>query len=238
MSLLIDKLERRDRLTDIEKVALVDVLEPLRHVRAQSDIVAEGSRPNHSTLLTSGFAGRYITLADGRRQITEISVPGDFVDLHSLLMKQMDHGVVALTDVTVQNAPHGRLRRLTEDHPHLTRLLWLDTIIDAAIHRQWIAAMGRRTGLGQLAHLLAELYLRLEVVGDARDHAFELPLSQTVLGDALGLSSVHVSRLVGDLREAGLVQWSPPQVRILDWAGLIAEAEFDATYLRLQRDPV
>jgi len=238
MSLLIEKLERRDRLTDVEKAALVDVLDAPRHVRAQSDIVTEGSRPHHSTLLTAGFAGRYVTLADGRRQITEISVPGDFVDLHSLLMKQMDHGVVALTDVTVQNAPHGRLRLITEEHPHLTRLLWLDTIIDAAIHRQWIAAMGRRTGLGQLAHLLAELYLRLEVVGLARDWAFELPLSQAVLGDALGLSSVHVSRLVGDLRDGGLVQWAPPHVRILDWDGLIAEAEFDATYLRLHQDPV
>lgn len=238
MSALIEKLERRDRLSDAEKAALSDLLEPPRIVKAQADIVSEDSRPHHSTLLIDGFAGRYVTLADGRRQITEISVPGDFVDLHSLLMKQMDHGVVALTDVTVCNAPHSRLRTITENHPHLTRVLWLDTIIDAAVHRQWIAAMGRRTGLAQLAHLLAELYLRLEVVGRARGHAFDLPLSQAVLGDALGLSAVHVSRLVGDLRESGLVQWTPPSVRILDWEGLVAAAEFDPTYLRLQRDPV
>lgn len=238
MSLLTEKLERRDRLSDTEKAALADLLEPVRVVKAGADIVCEHSRPHHSTLLTAGFAGRYVTLGDGRRQITEISVGGDFVDLHSLLMKQMDHGVVALTDVTVANAPHGKLRKITQDHPHLTRVLWLDTIVDAAIHRQWIAAMGRRTGLAHLAHLLAELYLRLETVGLARDHAFDLPLSQPILADALGLSAVHVSRLVGELRDARLVQWTPPLVRITDWDGLVAVAEFDPTYLRLQRDPV
>lgn len=238
MSLLTEKLERRDRLSEAEKAAIADLLEPPRIVRAGADIVSEHSRPHHSTLLSAGFAGRYITLADGRRQITEISVPGDFVDLHSLLMKQMDHGVVALTDVTVANAPHGRLRKITEEHPHLTRVLWLDTIVDAAIHRQWIAAMGRRTGLAKLAHLLCELYVRLEIVGQARDHWFELPLSQPVLADSLGLSAVHISRLVGELRDEGLVQWTHAGVTIVDWDELVAVAEFDPTYLRLQRDPV
>jgi len=238
MSLLTEKLERRDRLSEAEKAALADLLEPPRTVPAGADIVSEHSRPHHSTLLATGFAGRYVTLADGRRQITQIGVAGDFVDLHSLLMKQMDHGVVALTDVTVANAPHGKLRKITEDHPHLTRVLWLDTIVDAAIHRQWIAAMGRRTGLAQLAHLLAELYLRLELVGQARDHVFELPLSQPVLADSLGLSAVHISRLVGELRDSRLVEWTHPFVRITDWDRLVAVAEFDATYLRLQCDPV
>ncbi len=238
MSLLTEKLERRDVLTDTERATLADLLEPPRQVKAQSDIVSEHSRPDHSTLLLSGFAGRYVTLADGRRQITQIGVAGDFVDLHSLLMKQMDHGVVALTDVVVANAPHAGLRKITQDHPHLTRVLWLDTIVDAAIHRQWMAAMGRRTGLAQLAHLLAELYLRLEVVDLARENVFELPLSQAVLGDALGLSAVHVSRLVVDLRESGLVQWVHPNVRITDWDGLVRVAEFDPTYLRLHREPV
>lgn len=238
MSPLIEKLERRDRLATEEKAALADLLEPARLVKAQTDVVSEHSRPTHSTLLLSGFTGRYVTMNDGRRQITELNVAGDFVDLHSLLMKQMDHGVVALTDVTVANAPHSKLRTITEEHPHLTRVLWLDTIIDAAIHRQWLAAMGRRTGLAQLAHLLAELYLRLEVVGLASDHSFELPLSQSVLGDAMGLSAVHVSRLVGDLREAGLVRWSHPRVTISDWEGLLTCAEFDPTYLRLHSEPV
>ena len=238
MNHLIEKLARRDQLNDEERHALLEVLEPPRLVLAKKDIVSEHDRPNHSTLLIAGFSGRYVTLPDGRRQITEISVPGDFVDLHSLLMKQMDHGVVALTTVTVANAPHDRLRRLTENHPHLTRLLWLDTVVDGAIHRQLIASMGRKTGLGQLAHLVVELYVRLEVVGLAADLSYDLPLSQTMIGDALGLSAVHVSRLVGELRERNLVDWTQSRVTIANWPGLVAEADFDPTYLRLHREPV
>ena len=144
---LVDKLSLRDRLSDEEVAALDKALEPPRSVPAGADIVREHTRPSASTLLISGFSARYSTLEDGSRQITEINVSGDFIDLHSLLMKQMDHGVVALTDCTYAAAPHSRLIELTERYPHLTRLLWLDTIIDAAVHRQWLVAMGRRSGL-------------------------------------------------------------------------------------------
>ena len=238
MNPLVEKLLRRDDLDRDEIGVLLDVLDPPQSVPAGRDFVVEHSHPTHSTLLLSGFAGRYSTLEDGGRQITELAISGDFVDLHSLLMKQMDHGVVALTDVVVAHAPHARLRTVTETHPHLARVLWLDTIIDAAIHRQWLVAMGRRTGLGHFAHLLVELYLRLEVVGLARDRAFDLPLTQTVLGDALGLSAVHVNRLAAELRRKGLATWTHPRVEIHDWEALVDLAEFDPTYLRLHREPV
>jgi CRP-like cAMP-binding protein len=238
MNALIDKLARRDVLTTEEQAVLHDLLEPPRKIQALADVVTEHSRPNHSTLVVSGLVGRYNTLRDGGRQITQIGIAGDFVDLHSLLMKQMDHGVIALTDVVVAHAPHTKLRTITESWPHLTRLLWLDTIIDAAIHRQWLTAMGRRSGVGHLAHLLAELYLRLETVGLARDYAFDLPLSQPVLGDALGLSAVHVNRLVSEIRRAGFVSWTGSRIEILNWPALVREAEFDPTYLRLHQEPV
>lgn len=243
---LVEKLSLRDQVAPDEIEALKDVLDPPREIRSGADIVREHSHPLHSTLLISGFSARYSSLADGARQITELNVPGDFIDLHSLLMKQMDHGVVALTDCVVASAPHAKLIHLTERHPHLTRLLWLDTIIDAAIHRQWLVAMGRRSGLGHLAHLVCELYLRLQAVGQttgktsgkADGMRFDLPLTQATLGDALGLSTVHVSRLVTELRGEGVVNWSGRQVEILDWRRLAEIAEFDATYLRLQNEPV
>lgn len=243
---LVEKLSLRDQVAPDEVEALKDVLDPPREIRSGADIVKEHSHPLHSTLLISGFSARYSSLVDGARQITELNVPGDFIDLHSLLMKQMDHGVVALTDCVVASAPHAKLIRLTERHPHLTRLLWLDTIIEAAIHRQWLVAMGRRSGLGHLAHLVCELYLRLQAVGQttgktsgkADGMRFDLPLTQATLGDALGLSTVHVSRLVTELRGEGVVNWSGRQVEILDWRRLAEIAEFDATYLRLQNEPV
>lgn len=238
ISNLVEKLSLRDRVSPEEVAALEKVLEAPRTVAAGSDIVREHTRPTHSTLLISGFSARYSTLADGARQITEINISGDFIDLHSLLMKQMDHGVVALTDCVVAQAPHSALIEVTERHPHLTRLLWLDTIIDAAIHRQWLVAMGRRSGLGHLAHLVCELYLRLQTVGQTGEMTFELPLTQTALGDALGLSTVHVSRLVSELRGEGVVNWSGGRIDILDWRRLAEMAEFDPTYLRLQCEPV
>lgn len=150
----------------------------------------------------------------------------------------MDHGVVSLTDCVIAEAPHSGLIDITERHPHLGRLLWLDTIIDAAIHRQWLVAMGRRSGLGHLAHLVFELYLRLQAVGQTGDLTFDLPLTQTTLGDALGLSTVHVSRLISELRSEGVVAWSGGRIDILDWRRLAEIAEFDPTYLRLQCEPV
>ncbi|WP_426022481.1 Crp/Fnr family transcriptional regulator [Brevundimonas sp. PWP3-1b1] len=235
---LVEKLSLRDRISREEIGALQKALEPPKTVAAGSDIVREHSRPLHSTLLISGFSARYSTLEDGARQITEINVSGDFIDLHSLLMKQMDHGVVALTECVIAEAPHSGLIDITERHPHLTRLLWLDTIIDAAVHRQWLVAMGRRSGLGHLAHLVCELYLRLQAVGQTGDMTFNLPLTQAVLGDALGLSTVHVSRLISELRGEGVINWSNGQIDILDWRRLAEIAEFDPTYLRLQSDPV
>lgn len=235
---LIEKLTRRDIVSDSELAALAEVLDPPRKVDAHVDIVLEHAYTEHSILLLEGFTARYSTLADGRRQITEINVAGDFVDLHSLLMKQMDHGVVTLCPCVIAHAPHSRLRRLTEEHAHLTRLLWLDTIVDAAIHRQWLVAMGRRSGLGHLAHLVCELFTRLSAVGLTEGQTFNLPLTQTVLSDALGLSTVHVNRLIAELRREGLVRWSNPQVEILDWPRLSQIAEFDPTYLRLHSQPV
>ena len=152
MNAVVEKLRRRDIITDEEMAALDGILEPPRKVAAGTDIVPEKAVTTQSTLLLSGFSGRYSTLADGGRQITEINVAGDFVDLHSLLMKHMDHGVVALADCTYAAAPHSRLIELTERYPHLTRLPWRDTIIDAAVHRQWLVAVGRRSGLAHLPH--------------------------------------------------------------------------------------
>ena len=235
---LVDKLSLRDSVSPEEIAVLETILETPYTVPTGADIVREHTRPQHSTLLISGFSARYTTLEDGGRQITEINVAGDFVDLHSLLMKQMDHGVVTLCPCIIAHAPHSRLRKLTEEHGHLTRLLWLDTIIDAAIHRQWLVAMGRRSGLGHLAHLVCELFTRLSAVGLNDGQTFHMPLTQTVLSDALGLSTVHVNRLIAELRREGLVRWTNPQIEILDWPRLAQIAEFDPTYLRLHSQPV
>jgi CRP-like cAMP-binding protein len=235
---LIEKMARRDALSMSERRALEGLLGPPRTVSAGRPIIEPGDRPHVSTFVVSGVCARFSLTPSGGRQLTELNVAGDFVDLHSLLMRQMDHGVVALSECVVAPAAHEDLRRLTETQPHLTRLLWLETVVDGAIHRQWLVTMGQQDAASRLAHLFCELYLRLEAAGLAREHSFGLPMTQTDLGDVLGLTQVHVNRVLMDLRRRNLLAWKGGQVQINDWDRLVALGQFDPTYLRLHRDAV
>jgi len=234
---LLRKLEQRDRLDEAERVVLAESAGEELQFTAGTDIVSEGDRPNRSILLVAGLAIRYRVLRDGQRQITAIHVPGDFVDLHSFPLKHMDHSVGALSDCRIVTFPHEKLQHITEAWPHLTRMLWLMTLIDAAMHREWLVAMGRRNALEQMAHLLCELYVRLGIAGLVTDDAFVFPITQTELGDALGLSAVYVNRVLQQLRGEGLITWQGQMVRVLDWPRLQRIAEFDPGYLHLEREP-
>ena len=235
---LVRKMSLRDDLSAEERDVLAGLLGPERRVPAGSLVIQPGDRPNQSTFLVSGLCARYSLTPNGDRQLSEINVPGDFVDLHSLLMKQMDHGILAVSDCVVAPAQHTDLRRLTETQPHLARLLWLETVIDGAIHRQWLVAMGGQNAASRLAHLICELYLRFQAAGLADRYQFVAPLTQVDLGDILGLTPAHVNRMLMELRHQGLIEWKATQVTILDWNGLASLADFDPTYLRLQKDPV
>lgn len=205
--------------------------------RPDEDMVREGDRPTESKLLLEGFAARYKLLASGKRQITHIHVSGDFVDLHSFPLKRMDHGIVALSPCKVGIVPHEVIHRITQEHPHLTRLLWMNTAIDRAIHRQTIVVVGRQDARGKLAHLICELFLRLESVGLAEGRSFHLPITQAEIGDVLGLSTVHVNRTLQELRSGRLLRWERTAVEILDWERLCEVAEFNPDYLNLVHEP-
>lgn len=234
---LIKKLEQRDRLTEAEReaIARLPVREELRLTGV--DLVRLGDEPTHSSLLVEGFAYRYRDSAEGHRQVLALHVPGDFVDLQSFLLKEMDHSVGTYTACRFAMVPHADLRRVTEEHPHLTRMLWLSTLIDAAIHREWLLCMGRLQAAARLAHLLCEMHTRLKVVDLTDGLSFELPLTQAQLSDILGLSPVHVNRCVQTLRAEGLVVWDGTTITIKDWAALAWRGEFDLTYLHLENRP-
>jgi CRP-like cAMP-binding protein len=125
---------------------------------------------------------------------------------------------------------------VTSSHPHLARLLWLSTLVDAAVHRQWLVGSGKRSVLEQMAHLFCELYARLELAGRTEGLRFAFPLSQNELADCLGISAVHVNRVSQELRATGALAWRGREVEILDWDALSALAEFDPTYLSLRRE--
>lgn len=232
---LTAKLGRRAPLTAEEGRVLEALLSPPRIHEAGSELVRQGDRPGFSTLLLSGLCGRVTTLADGGRQITQVSVAGDFLDLHSFTLKTMDHGVVALNRSEATTVAHEDLRLLTETQPHLARLLWLETTIDAAIHRQWIVSLGRRTGLAQMAHLFCETHARLHAAGQASETGFAFAITQADLADILGMSAVHANRLLQQLRQEGLIHWTGRDLTLLKPDRLRAIADFDPVYLRLDR---
>lgn len=231
------QLSHRDTISDKEKEELFALFANKKSYAAGEEIVREGARPKVSLLLMEGLAGRFKVLEDGGRQITAFHVPGDFLDLHGFLLKVLAHGVVALSNCTLIQVEHEALKKLTETSPHLARMLWLDTLIDASVHREWLVAMGRRPALGQLAHLMCELYVRLKIVDRTDGFSFRLPLTQSELADALGLSIVHVNRTLRELRRRGVITWEGDRIHIGDWDGLVEIAEFDPTYLCLQKEP-
>ncbi len=234
---LIAALEARDALPEREKQALLNLGWRPREFPRGAEIIPDRSRPTESCLLASGLAARSIILLNGSRQITAVHILGDFVDLHGLLIRVMDHAVVALTDCRVVFVEHGELRALASEEPHLFRMLSTLVAVDSAVQRAWMVGLGRRNSASQLAHLLCELYLRLNVVGAVSDRSFEFRIGQTELSDMLGLSVVHTNRTVQELRAMNLVSWRNGRVSILDFDALAKLAEFDPTYLNLFREP-
>lgn len=233
---LVARLRRSDDVSDVELAALESVVARQRDYANRAVIVRPHQPLDKSLLLIDGFVARQTELPNGRRQILAIHVPGDFLDLHGLLLKSLDHEVVALSPTRLAEAPHQRLREMTSEHPHVARLLWFSTMVDAAIHREWIASLGR-TAAGRIAHLFCELQTRLEVVGRADAHEYALPLTQIDLADATALTPVHVNRTLRHLREGGIVDFKAGQVSIGDLKALRRIAGFRPDYLYLDREP-
>jgi len=177
-------------------------------------------------------------MATGERQVTELHITGDFPDLHGFTLKRLDHDIVTLSECTIGLVPHERLLEVTRDYPHLTRVFWFSTNVDAAITRELALSLGQRSAIARMAHLFCELYVRLDVVGRTKGNRYEFPLTQRELSECLGLTVVHVNRTLQELRRKGLVEFENRHLTILDRLGLEGIAEFDPNYLYLERRPV
>ena len=235
LATLLMKLRARDRISAEEERILLGSISEIRELPPGKTIVRAGVDVENCTLLVEGIVCRYRDLADGQRQIMELHVTGDFLDLHSFLLKQLEHDVGSMTKVRLAFVPHKAVREITETQPHLARMLWFSTLLDAAIHREKILSMGRRSALSRLAHLMCELEVRMELVGRATRAGFTLDLTQAELADCTGLTSIHVNRMLKKLRDDGLMTFRSGEVVIHDWDGLARVAEFDPKYLYLEQ---
>lgn len=232
---LIRKLESIARLTETERQAIESLPVRIHKLNVRQDIVRDGDKPTHCCLIIDGWACRYKLLGDGKRQILSFHVPGDMPDLQSLHVPIMDHSLGTLTKATVALIPHESLRELTAGNPSLAAIFWRDTLIDAGIFREWLVSMGRRSAFEHVAHLFCELYLKLQAVGLAGDYRCPLPITQADLADALGLTPVHVNRVLMEMRGKTLITLRSSTLVIEAWNDLLRIAEFDPTYLQLEK---
>jgi CRP-like cAMP-binding protein len=231
------KLAHFIQLSELERDVLRSIPADVRDVQARTDIVVDGSWPDELSLITEGFACRYKLLSDGRRQIMAFLIPGDICDLRALLTGRMDHAVAALNNCRIATISRAKIFDAVEKYPRIELALWRDTMLDAALYRQWLINLGRRIAHQRIAHLLCEIWIRLQAIGRAQGGTYELPIKQSDLADAMGLSLVHVNRSLKRLREDGLITFRASEVRVHDWERLRSVAEFDPAYLQLRPEP-
>jgi CRP-like cAMP-binding protein len=231
----LKKLRARDDISASEEEAIRGGVREVIKVPARHIVVHADQPLEVCTILLSGIAARQKDMSDGKRQITEIHVPGDFTDLHSFTLKRLDHDVVALSACSFAVVPHAHLQHITETLPHLTRVYWFGTNMDAAIHREWVVSLGTRSALARMAHLFCELHIRLGIVELTRGDSFDLPITQQELGEMLGITPVHANRTLQELRGQGWLEFAGGLVTIRDLEALKQTGEFDPSYLYLRR---
>ena len=198
-------------------------------------ILERGAICNHSTLLIEGFAIRTISEND-QRHVVGVQVPGDFMDLHAFALKRLDHDLVTLGTAKIGRISHERLQQIQQSEPHLARIFWFSTLLDASVHRQWILKLHQLKASRRTAHLLAEIWYRLEHVGLAQPGGFRSPLTQADLADMCGTTPIHMNRSLGELRKSGIAEFRRGRLMCNDRAALEELGDFNPTYLNGEGD--
>jgi len=225
---------RRDRLSDEDLAALEASIGHVRKTHARQIIARAGEPIRLSTYLMEGFICRYMDDRNGLRQLVAVHVPGDFVDLHGYPLGRLDHDVATLGVCKIALVPHEALDGLLVERPNLTKLLWFSTLLDAAMHREWIFRLGRLDAMARIAHFFCEIEAKLRAVGLSDGHEFTFPLTQADLGEACGMTPVHINRMLRELRERKLLQMRRGRITIFDLAALRQLSDYDPSYLFIE----
>jgi CRP-like cAMP-binding protein len=228
---------RRDLLSAGDLQKLEDSVSDIKVVPPRQVLAYAGEPILFSTYLIEGFICRYMDDRNGLRQLVAVHVPGDFVDLHGYPLGRLDHDVAALGKCRIAQVRHEALDRVLEERPRLTKLLWFSTLLDAAMHREWIFRLGRLEAVARLGHFFCEIEAKLRAVGLSDGREFALPMTQMDLGEACGMTPVHINRMLRELRERGLMRFSRGKVTIMDLPALRRLCEFDPAYLFIAEQP-
>lgn len=200
---------------------------------SHADIIQEGTDPRYLNLVLEGWACRYKQLEDGRRQILSLFIPGDMCDPCVFLIETMSHALATLTPAVIARIPEADVSAMMRESPALAKAFWFDMLVNAEVQRERTLSLGRRSAIERMAHLFCELLVRLRVVGLATATECDMPLTQADLGDALGLSYVHVNRTLQDIRAMKLIELRGRRLTVLNEPGLQALALFNPNYLHL-----
>ena len=230
---VLAKLQSAGALPAADRQLLIEVCGDVRRFPPRRDIIREGDKPDHVHLMLEGWSCRYQVLSDGARQITAFLAPGDMCDAHVTLLGEMDHSIASLTQASVAFIPRVQMVELAS-RPAIARALWWASLVDEAVLRAWIVNLGRRDAFDRVAHLVCEMHARLRNIGLVKGDEFELPLTQEELADALGLTPIHVNRVLKRLREEELMTFKRQKIVILDIKALSRIAGFDPNYLHLE----
>jgi CRP-like cAMP-binding protein len=225
------------RLSSADRVFLTRAAsERLHKFAARVDVVREGERPKDVQLVVTGWACRYKQLEDGRRQVVSVFLPGDICDLNVFILREMDHSIGSITDVTIADLSREFFEEISTGYPRIVTALWWESLVDAAIQREWTLNLGQRTALERMAHLLCELFFRLRLAGLTSGDSCDFPLTQADLADASGLSKVHVNRTLQELRSANLIVLKGKTLVVPDLRRLMEAGLFNANYLHMERE--
>jgi CRP-like cAMP-binding protein len=217
---------------DIEAIRGLPIA--VRRLEAGQFVVREGDRPNECCLIIEGFCVRAKSTYTGQRQILSIHIPGEIPDLQSLHLHVMDHDLMALIPSTLGFINHAAMRAMNRARPLVGELFWRDTLIDASIFREWIVNVGQRPAPNRFVHMVVELRSRLAVIGRVEGEAFDMPLTQEQIGEAMGITAVHANRIIKQLRDDNVLDFHRGRVTVLDEGRLQELAEFDDRYLHQQ----
>ncbi|MDT9599111.1 Crp/Fnr family transcriptional regulator [Sphingosinicella rhizophila] len=235
---MVAKLARRSCLDEEARAHLLALPHSLRKIEARQHIVRQGDRARHSALLLDGFAYRHKIVGDGGRQIVSVHMKGDLVDLQNSFLNAADHNVQTLTDALVAFVPRDAIAALAAQNAQIGMALWIDTLVDGSIFREWIANVGRRDARMRTAHILCEFAVRLEAAGLSQGPSYGLPMTQEQLADVLGLTPIHVNRTLKGLERDGLIARDKRSLRITNRARLAAVGDFSDQYLHLEKQSV
>ena len=227
----LQKLERHISLSEADREAILALPFTLRELDAGAYLSREGERAQHCWVILSGYVCSHKIVANGARQILSVHMKGDGVDLQNAVLAVVDHNIQALSQVRAALIPADAVSELVPSHPGAARAMWIETLVNASIQREWIANVGRRDARTRIAHLLCEIGLRIEAAGVGERQRFELPMTQEQLADATGLTPVHVNRVLQGLGADQIIDLDKRVLEVANWDGLAAVGDFRMTYL-------